>query len=69
VKPGDLVKLRYSTWYEGVDTADGDLFRIPQGSIGILIQVSDRSNNQIVFTNNRMMACVQGVWMDFNEAG
>lgn len=62
MKPGDLVALKYRTWYEGIDTATGYLFKIPEGSAGVLIQLSDRSNNQIVFTNNRIMACAQGVW-------
>lgn len=68
MKPGDLVTLKYHTWYEGIDTVTGSFFRIPGGSIGVLIHGDDRSNNQIVLTNNRMMACVQGVWIGFNEA-
>jgi len=60
--PGDLVTLKYRSWYTGVDLATNRHFNVPAGSIGIFIGNFPVPNlieryDDLVLTNERTVRC------------
>jgi hypothetical protein len=72
-RPGDLVTLKYRSWYVGVDLATNRLFRVSEGSIGIFIGNFPVPNlieryEDLVLTNERTVRCAPRAWIVLHEA-
>jgi len=72
LKPGDLVKLKRSRYYTGIDMSDGYFFEVPGGSVGVYMGLTtDRDYNiyDLVLTCGKLVKCARKIWSVLDETG